>query len=144
MAGTFLVGTDGSDCAQRAAEFAAQHAKAEGATIVLLAVVEWSRYAFYTPEELEGRPAAKKAEIEKAKAQVLEPLKAKLDLGQGAVKTLVRHGHAADVLNDVAKKEGASQIFIGRHGRSRIEQALFGSVTNRLLQMATVPVTVVP
>lgn len=144
MAETFLVGTDGSDCARRAAEFAAQRARAEGAAIVLLAVVEWSRYAFYTPEELEGRSQARKAEIEKANTQVLEPLKAKLASDQIEVKTLVRHGHAADVLGEVCKEEGASQIFIGRHGRSRLEQALFGSVTVRLLQSANVPVTVVP
>ena len=144
MPDTFLVGTDGSACAERAAEFAAQRAKAEGASIFLAAVVEWSRYAFYTPEELESRTAAKKSEIDKANTQVLEPLKEKLSSDQVKVETLVRHGHAADVLSELAEQEGASQIFIGRHGRSRIEQALFGSVTARLLQSANVPVTVVP
>lgn len=141
---TFLVGTDGSECARRAAEFAAERAKDLDATLIVLAVVEWSRYAFYTPEELESRPVAKKEEIEQANSQVLAPLKTHLELGKVSVKTLVRHGHAADVLDKVAREEGASQIFIGRHGRSRLETALFGSVTHRLLQLSSVPVTVVP
>ena len=144
MAETFLVGTDGSEFTRRAAEFAAERAKEIGATLTMLAVVEWSRYAFYTLEELESRPVAKKAEIEQTNSQVFEPLRMHLELVGASVKTLVHHGHAADVLSKVAREEGASQIFIGRHGRSRLATALFGSVTHRLLQLSSVPVTVVP
>lgn len=144
MATTFVVGTDGSECARRAAEFAAEQAKEVGAELVLVAVVEWSRYSFLTLEELENRGKDKRAEIEGAQTQVLDPLKTHLELGNTLLKTMVRHGHAADVLGDIAEEEGASQIFIGRHGRSRLETAVFGSVTNRLLRVASVPVTVVP
>ena len=144
MATTFVVGTDGSECARRASELAAAHAREVGGNLTLVAVVEWSRYSFLTPEELETRAKEKKAETERAQVQVLDPLKTHLELGKASVKTLVRHGHAAEVLRDVAKEEGASQIFIGRHGRSTLEAAVFGSVTNRLLRLTTVPVTVVP
>ena len=144
MATTFVVGTDGSECARRAAELAAEHAKESGGDLTLVAVVEWSRYSFLTPEELETRAKDKKAEAERAQSQVLDPLKTHLELNNASVKTLVRHGHAAEVLSEVAKEEGASQIFIGRHGRSTLEAAVFGSVTNKLLRVTTVPVTVVP
>lgn len=73
---TFIVGIDGSDCARRAAEFAARRARTAGARVVLLGVVEWSRYSFYTPEELETRARDRSAEIARVSTQVLGPLAA--------------------------------------------------------------------
>ena len=141
---TFVVGTDGSECAKRAAGLAASRARESQGQLVLVAVIEWSRYSFLTPEELDSRAKDKKAETTRAQEQVLAPLKAGLELDDTSIKTLVRHGHAAEVLRDVAQEEGASQIFIGRHGRSPLEAAVFGSVTNKLLRITDVPVTVVP
>ncbi len=142
MAATLLVGIDGSECAERAADLAVKYAELVGAKVHLLAVIEWSRYGFYTPEELETRSRDREEEKKKANA-VLTPLKERLGSSVD-IETSVHFGHAANVLKGVAQEEEISQIFIGRHGRSRFETALFGSVTNRILQSAPVPVTVVP
>lgn len=141
---TFLVGIDGSDCARRAADFAAKRARKTEAKLVLVGVIEWSRYAFYTPEELETRRRDRDQAVKQVTAEVLGPL-ADTFTGQGLeVTCLVRHGHAAEVLKDLAEETGAVQIFIGRQGRSSFGDALFGGVTNRILSIAPVPVTVVP
>lgn len=139
---TFVVGIDGSDCSRRAAGFAAERARKLGAKIVLLGVIEWSRYSFYTPEELETRSRDRSAETRRVETQVLEPL-AKDMMGL-EVSCTVRHGHAADTLRAVAEEVGATQIFIGRQGHSSFGDAFFGGVTNRIVSTATVPVTVVP
>ncbi len=143
MAATLLVGIDGSECAARAADFAAGHAQQIGAELHLVGVIEWSNYAFLTPEELETRHKDREEDEERAN-QVLTPLKEQLAQNGVNVRTSVRFGHPAKIMREVAEEEGVSQIFIGRHGRSRFETALFGSVTNRILQLAPVPVTVVP
>lgn len=143
MAATLLVGIDGSEYAERAADFAAEHAKHVGADLHLIGVIEWSNYSFLTPEELETRHKDR-AEEEKSANQVLKPIQERLSQDGLNVQTSVRFGHAAKILKEVAEEEKASQIFIGRHGRSRFETALFGSVTNKILQLAPVPVTVVP
>ena len=52
--GTFLVGVDGSEGAQRAAQFAAKRARAEGFLLILAHVVDWSPYEFLTPEEVQA------------------------------------------------------------------------------------------
>ena len=57
---------------------------------------------------------------------------------------MVRHGHAAEVLAGLAQELGASQVFVGRRGQSSITSLLFGSVAGTLVQIAPVPVTVVP
>ena len=122
---------------------AAKHAEQSGADLHLLAVIEWSRYGFYTPEELESRPRDREAEIDKAQ-QILTPLKERLANKGVPIETSVEFGHPARLLSEMAEQKGAAQIYIGRNGRSRFETALFGSVTNRILQLAPVPVTVVP
>ena len=141
---TFIAGVDGSDCSRRAASFAAEQARKTEAKLLLVGVIEWSRYAFYTPEELETRRRDRDREAEQVASEVLGPLADSL-AGRGLeIACLVRHGHAAEVLKSLAAETGAAQIFIGRQGRSSFGDALFGGVTNRILSTAPVPVTVVP
>ena len=144
MSKILLVGIDDSEDAGRAADIAAEQAKTIGGRLVLAHVIEWSPYSFNTPEENEQRHKRREEEIERAQTQVIEPALAKLK-GQGSdVEGVVRHGHAAQVLCEIAQEKGASQIFIGRRGRSRMAALLFGSVAGSLVQVAPIPVTVVP
>jgi len=144
MADTMLVGIDGSDCGRRAADFAAAHAKAENARLVVAYVIEWSPYTFNTPEENEMRHKRREEETARAKAKVLDPLVDALKSSGVRVEGLVRHGHPAQVIVDVAREVGAEQIYIGRRGVSMLSALLFGSVAGSLVQMSPVPVTVVP
>ena len=144
MADLVLVGVDGSDCGRRAAEFAASRAEAAGARLVLAFVIEWSPYTFNTPEENEVRHRRREEEIARARAQVLDPAVAELAARGLAVESAVRHGHVAQVLHDLAQELGATEIVIGRIGIPRLKALLFGSVAASLVQIAPVPVTVVP
>lgn len=144
MPDIFLVGVDGSESSHRAAKFAAAHASAGKARLVVAYVIEWSPYSFNTPEENEQRHKRREEEIERARTQVLDPLVAELGAGGLAVEGVVRHGHAAEVLSGLASEFGATQIFIGRVGHARIAALLFGTVAGALVQISPVPVTVVP
>ena len=144
MTDTFLVGIDGSETGQRAADFAAARAKAAGANILVVYIIEWSPYTFNTPEENEERHKRREEEIDRARTQVLDPMVASLQ-GEGLqVEGIVRHGNAAEVLSGLAQEKGACQIFIGRRGLSKVKAMLFGSVAGTLVQISPVPVTVVP
>ena len=144
MTDRLLVGVDGSDTGARAAEFAARRAKEAGAQLVVAYVIEWSPYTFNTPEENEMRHKRREEEISRAQSQVIEPLVASLKKKGIETEGIVRHGHAAEVLSQLAKEEGASQIFIGRRGLSKMQALLFGSVAGSLVQISPVPVTVIP
>jgi nucleotide-binding universal stress UspA family protein len=143
MSVSFLVGVDGSEGARRAAEFAAERARCEGARLLLVCVVEWSPFGTLTSAELAERHAQREKEIRTAESEVLAPLRAALG-SELEIETLVRHGHVAEVLCDLARERGVAQIFSGRLGRGRFEALLFGSVAGSLVQVAPVPVTVVP
>ena len=144
MEDTMLVGVDGSDTSRRAVDFAAARAKAGGARLVVAHVIEWSPYTFNTPEENEVRHKRREEEIVCAKTQVLDPLVRELRAGGLDVDGVAQHGHATQVLCDLARELGATQIFIGRRGVSKIAALLFGSVAASLVQVSQVPVTVVP
>lgn len=144
MTDTMLVGVDGSDSGRRAVDFAMARAKASAAQVVVAYVIEWSPYTFNTPEENEARHKRREEEVERAQTQVLDPLVATLRDSGVAVDSIVRHGHPAEVMCGLANELGATQIFIGRRGTSKVAALLFGSVAGSLVQVAPVPVTVVP
>jgi len=57
---------------------------------------------------------------------------------------IIRYGHVTETLAEVAEKEEAAQIFIGRTGQSTLAKLVFGSVAAALAQIAPVPCTIVP
>ncbi len=144
MTDTLLVGVDGSECCNRAVDFAATQAKTSGAHLVVAYVIEWSRYTFNTPEENEQRHKRREEEIERAQTQVLDPIVASLKAKGVDAEGIVRHGHVAEVLRDLAVENKARQIFIGRTGQSQLQTRLFGSVASTLVQISPIPVTVTP
>lgn len=144
MTDRFVVGFDGSEAAQRALDFAMERAAAQGATVVIAHVLEWSPYAFLTPTEIEERHKRRTEELDRAEKSLIAPAKAAIE-GRGVpVETVLRYGHIADTLCDVAKKQKAAQIFIGRNGHSPFGSRVFGSVAGSLVQTAPVPCTIVP
>jgi nucleotide-binding universal stress UspA family protein len=144
MSECLVIGIDDSECSLRSLDFAVTRAKRSGARIILSFIIEWSPYSFNTPEENEVRHKRREEEIEKANSSVLDPaLKRLAETGLSAT-AIVRHGNVADVLSEVAKENDADQIIVGRIGESGLKSMLFGSVTSKLVQTSTIPVTVVP
>ena len=50
MADIYIVGFDGTDASERAADHAADLARASGAALHFVLVLEWSPYSFLSPE----------------------------------------------------------------------------------------------
>ena len=55
-------------------------------------------------------------------------------------KTEVVSGHTGRQILEYANKQNISLIIMGTHGRSEISQLIFGSVAQRVVQSATIPV----
>lgn len=144
MSQKIVVGYDASSSAQSALEFAVKIAKAQGYSVIIAHVLEWSPYSFLTPTELEERHKRRGEELERAETAVLAPVVKKLKDSGVEVTTALKYGHIAETLCDIAKEAGASQMVIGRTGHSGLSSRLFGSVAGSLAQAAPVPVTIVP
>ena len=144
MSESILVGYDDSEGGQRAVDCAAEFARAKGVPLVVAHVIEWSPYTFHTVQELEERHKRREEELVRARAQLLKPVTDRLSSQGLSVESEIRHGHASETLVSIAQEKGATHIFIGRRGVSKVKSMLFGSVSGSLVQIAPVPVTVVP
>jgi nucleotide-binding universal stress UspA family protein len=144
VAEVLIAGVDGSDAGARAAQLAAKHAREAAARLVVAYVVPWSPFTVQTAEENERRHLAKEEEVAAARREIVDVLVDRLRAEGTEVEGVVRHGHPAETLCDIASEQGAVHIVVGRRGQSRVRALLFGSTAGNLIQITTVPVTVVP
>jgi len=144
MSEVLLVGVDCSNCSDRALKYAADRAGDSDRQLIVVHVIDWSPYSFNTAQENEVRHKRREAELERARSEIMDPIVTGLKEKNVFAKGVIRHGHPAETLNAVAEEFGATNIIIGKTGSSRIKSQLFGSVASTLVQIAKIPVTVVP
>ena len=144
MSGNIVVAIDASPGSDRAIDAAMSLAGASGVSLTLVHIIEWSPFSFHTPDELAERHKRREEELDRAKVAILDPAADKARAAGIKSEAVVRHGHPAETLAEIAKEQGALQIFIGRKGQSTAGALVFGSVVSSLIQISAVPVTVVP
>lgn len=119
-------------------------ARAEGNSIVIAHVLEWSPYSFLTPSEVEERHRRRTEELQRAETAILAPVVAEVEQAGIPVATVLRYGHIAETMARIAKDEDAAMLIIGRMGHSGFAARIFGSVAATLAQASPVPVVIVP
>lgn len=144
MSSVFMVAVDCSECSDRAIEYAVTRAKESNSPLYVAHVIEWSQYSFSTAMENAERHKRREEELQRAHSEIIDPIVNRLKEEGLDVKGLVRHGHVADTLNDLARSNGVTNIILGRQGTSKLKAHVFGSVGSRLVQNAYCAVTVVP
>jgi len=144
MSETILVGIDGTEENRRAIDYAVNWAKKSKAKMILAYVIKWSPYSFQTAEENERRHKRKVEDIQFVQERVLDPMLESLASEGLEITGVVRHGQVADSLIYIAKKQGATEIVVGRIGEKSVKTLMFGSVVAKLIQLSHIPVTIVP
>lgn len=136
---TIVWASDGSDAADRALPFAKELATGEGRSLVVVHSKErfvGGRGGGYpvlaNEDELEVKI---RNQVEEARKEGLE---ATFQLVSGAA------GHSAHMIADAAREAGADVIVVGTRGHAPVAGLLLGSVTQRLLHIASCPVLAVP
>jgi nucleotide-binding universal stress UspA family protein len=127
-----LVALDGSPDAEAALRHAVTLARDQNARLTLLSVVP-------RPPVPTGAGVAPPPDLTESHAALLRRALEAVP-GDVGVTTRLEHGDpAAAILARVA--EGAFDLVVmGSHGHSRVHRALLGSVSERVLKAATVPV----
>lgn len=141
-----LVATDGSQGAARAVAFAAAQARAEGARLLIANVV--GGYGLPDPV-LRGFTRARQRWLEEMlaslSATMLEEAREQARAaGLEAVELESRRGDVAQTILEIAHDKQAEAIVVGRRGAGTLSRLLIGSVSQKLVTLAPVPVTVVP
>jgi nucleotide-binding universal stress UspA family protein len=140
----YLVACDGSPSSERAVAYAVEQARHNGGSVLIAHVLEWSPYSFLTPEELEERHKRRGEELARAKTALIDPILESISADDVEVDSVIKYGHVAETLADIATESGSTQLIIGRTGESSIKARVFGSVVATLAQIAPVPCTIVP
>ena len=143
MVSPILVPLDGSRLAEQALPCAVMLGQGLSAELVLLRAVSMETDADEALKEIgleierlmDQAEAEAEGYLENVAAQIREP-------GLG-VSQVVRRGPAAEAIVDYASQTGIQQIVMATHGYSGISRWRYGSVAERVLQSANVPVLLI-
>lgn len=138
-----LVPLDGSELAELALPYAEAWAKAFEAEVILLRVPTLPAYVSLGPDASMLAPAVLGEAYDEADAylaNLVRKLKAK---GLAVHKAAVEPGAIADTIVDYARDAGVDCIVMSTHGRSGLGRWVYGSVADRVLRAAGVPVLLV-
>jgi nucleotide-binding universal stress UspA family protein len=135
-----LVGTDFSEPARAATDWAFALASALGAKVTLAHVFDLPIVGF--PDAslvVDAKTAARLSD------EAQRSLDAELTRVRGAVPVdgLLRQGDVRELIPQMAAQTGAGLVVVGSHGRRGIARALLGSVAESLVRTSTIPVAVV-
>lgn len=139
---TLLVPHDFSACADRALGLAAQLAAKHGAQLALLHVTHLSR-GMTADAMITDRESGELVRVDAyARAQATRELEQRAAAVRATgVEVEVRHA-MGDVVQEILRS-GADLIVIGTHGRSGLAALVLGSVAERVVRHAAVPVLTV-
>jgi nucleotide-binding universal stress UspA family protein len=137
-----LIATDGSDRSKKAAEEGVELAKGLGAQVVALNVVNEVVVASAV-RQLGADRKEVETKLKAAGQKAVDEIKKMGDASGVKVDTVIRIGAPANDVIDVAGAEKADLIVMGSHGESGASKLLIGSVVQKVLYWATIPVLVV-
>lgn len=137
-----LIALDYDPTAKKVAEVGFTMAKAMGAEIVLVHVVV--DLVAYSLTYLNMGPLQLESGIVLKDASQLFLEKTKHHLGDMMIKTVVKQGDFADCILETVEEEDIDIIVMGTHSKKWLENIVLGSVAEKVMRKATVPMFIIP
>ena len=132
--------TDGSEHADRAMGSAVQMAKADGADLLVVHIVE---------KLLSGRASGMDTYANEDQVRAKIEGQARTLADESGLKTSTRFAavlgnHVGDRIAEIAQEDGGDLIVVGTRGHGALGAMVLGGVTQRLLHVSHCPVLAVP
>jgi nucleotide-binding universal stress UspA family protein len=141
-----LVATDGSEGSDRAVDFAADLAKTHGADLLIVNIRGGYGLSIELMRQFSDTDSAWFEEL--LKTTSAEILNSARDRAHSAgVPNIVlesRGGHIAEAIIDFAEEKDADAIVVGKRGSGDMTEMLLGSVPQKLVNLASRVIMVVP
>lgn len=140
-----LLPTDGSEYANKAAENAIWIARASGAEIIALNVIETSTLVGLPAEDLIVRIKEMLKEEGRIALEHIFEMATKNNIEKGDIKVTLetKEGSPADIILKTIDEEGIDLVVIGTSGKHGLDRFLLGSVTEKVVRSAKCPVLAV-
>jgi len=139
-----LLALDGSPLAEAAVPHARALAKAFGARVTLLSVVQ--PVGIYPQSGVVGPVVSIALNVEEEMESVRRYLRTIAEQFEAEginVEEVVREGDAASQICDYAHESRADLIVMSTHGRSGVQRWVYGSVADKVLRGANVPILLI-
>ena len=133
-----IVAYDGSTFAQKAIDKAVELAKKEETEIICVNVIE--EYCPIGLTEIDCT-IVREMQTKESNAITANALEEFKKAGVNA-RVIIETGSPAEMIIEVAKREGADMIIAASHGKHGAKKFAFGSATARLIEHSPVPVLV--
>jgi len=141
-----MVATDGSDAAGRALDLAARLAKQSMGDLKIVHVIsvqnlpmdqlaDYARWEHVTLSEVLNTFAEEKLTAARQRAEAL---------GAMNVQTESIMGEVSESILDVARRDKADMVILGKRGRGRLSGLVLGSVSQKVVCVAPCVIVVVP
>ena len=146
MISKILVPTDGSEAAQKAAEYAVYLAKQLRASVVALSVVDKRLFPQVIPASDTPTHVPEPIEdyLREAAAGYAKEIKELCEKNDIQSEIVIATGHPVEEIIKEAEILKVSLIIMGSHGRSALEAVVVGSVTYGVIHKDTrIPIMVV-
>lgn len=140
-----LVPTDGSECACKAIYYACRllkHKIAEEVEILHVGPAIGENWGFYGLSKVDFE-LKYQCVLDDAGKRVLRLAREPFEKEGLPVKTVYLCGEQAETIVNYAEESGFDAIIIGNKGFSKITELLLGSVCDRVLRLAKIPVLVI-
>jgi nucleotide-binding universal stress UspA family protein len=136
-----LIATDGSETANEAADFGIEMVGCSGAKIYAIYVIDTTPYRSVPLDQIWSKETLD--EFQRAGHEATSYIE-KIGKAAGAeVETRVLKGHPAEKILNFAEDNNIDMIIVGSLGKSGYERVLVGSVSEKIIRHAKVPVLVV-
>jgi Universal stress protein UspA and related nucleotide-binding proteins len=137
-----LIGTDGGDLMAPVYEHAAYFAQLTDATVHIAYVLDSTRFAAYP---IDASSNKYDVNLDAGKQIVVNAKKdlASRGVNEDRIVTVVLDGHPAEELEMYADSQDIDLVVIGTHGRKGLDRLLIGSVADKVIRGAKVPVLIV-
>jgi len=139
-----IVPLDGSELAEKAIPYAAELARKFGSRITLLSIIE--PVVVYSQPGVVGPVVSVAVEVDQeiiTMGNYLARIEEFLQAEGINTRKVVRQGDAATQICDYAKEINADLIVMSTHGRSGFRRWVYGSVADKVLRGAEVPVLLI-
>jgi nucleotide-binding universal stress UspA family protein len=134
-----VVADDGSVFARKAIEKAVELAKKEESEVICVTVME-----DFCPVGLTEIDCNVVRDLQEKEAKGIAETAMNAFKKEGVhAKVAIETGSPAEMIIEVAKREGANMIIATSHGKHGAKKFAFGSVTARLIEHSPVPVLVI-
>jgi len=136
-----LIATDGSETAKKAADFGVQIAGLSGAKVCVVYVIDTTPYYSIPLDEVWSKEVYE--QLEKMGNEITSDVEKTAKAAGLETESLVLKGDPAERIVSFAEKQNIDMIVVGSLGKGEFERLVIGSVSEKVVRHAKVPVLVV-